>query len=90
MSGALRPCAICGVLFSSPGGYAHADDEHDTTECRDVVVAQWRLASKAAGDAHDALRAILAAWDADRGTSALRNSSALVEAIAQARELVQP
>ena len=47
-----------------------------------------------ASDGYDALesalRAILAAWDADRGTSALRNSSALVEAIAQARELVQP
>lgn len=36
----------------------------------------------------DALRAILAAWDADIGTNALRSAPALVEAICQAREVV--
>lgn len=35
-----------------------------------------------------ALRAILAAWDADIGGNALRSAPALVEAIAQARKVV--
>lgn len=79
MSGEELCCEHCGLVFYVPAAPSYSEREHHYEECRDELEQQRDVSYVEKREAEEALRDILTAWDANRG---------LVEAIAQAREVV--